>query len=76
MKRLLLIAAVVALPGGALAQGVNEPSTGSRTYIIVNPPQQPAPPNATPNIPTRVPVPPLGVRRAHPYHPGTHGSHW
>jgi hypothetical protein len=81
MKRLALVAALaIALSEStvAWAQGVNQPSTPNNTFVIVNPPLQ-APPNATPNVPSQVLVPPLGGSRARsygaqPYHgPTTRG---
>lgn len=68
MKRLVLIALALVLPAGAWAQGVNDPSTPNRNVIIVNP-SQPARPNATRNIPSRI-EPPVttGSGRARPYY--------
>lgn len=68
MKRLALIAVAVLYPACAWAQGVNDPSTPNHNVVIVNPPQQPAPPNATPNIPSAIQAPPPNIRRAQPYY--------
>jgi hypothetical protein len=72
MKHAIFVCALMALPTFAFAQGVKDPSS-PRSVIIVNPPQQ-SRPTATPNIPTRIPSPSLGVRRAHPYHNGARTS--
>jgi hypothetical protein len=72
MKRLALVAIV--LVGPAWAQGVNDPSTPNRNVIIVNP-SQPAPPNATPNIPSQIRAPLTRGGRAQPWRgSGTRGS--
>ncbi len=75
MKGVLLFAAVLIVPCAAAAQGVRDPSTpNANSVIVVNPPQQPARPTATPNVPTYIPSPPLGVRRALPARTGARGS--
>ena len=60
MKRPLLIAIALLVSATAWAQGVNDPSTPNRNVIIVNP-SQPAAPNATRNIPSRI-QPPVNDR--------------
>lgn len=67
MKRPVLIAIVLLMPAAAWAQGVNDPSTPNRNVIIVNP-SHPAPPNATPNIPSRIQAPLTRGGRAMPYY--------
>ncbi|WP_271526791.1 hypothetical protein [Bradyrhizobium sp. CCBAU 25338] len=67
MKRLVLIILAFAVPAGAWAQGVNDPSTPNRNVVIVNP-SQPSPPNATRNIPSRIEPPVTSGGRARPYH--------
>ena len=75
MKGVLLLVAVLIVPCAAAAQGVRDPSTPNTNQVFtVNPPQQPARPTATPNVPTQIPSPPLGVRRAHPYRSNARGS--
>jgi hypothetical protein len=75
MKGVLLFAAALIVPCAAMAQGVRDPSTpNSNQVFTVNPPQQPSRPTATPNVPTQIPSPPLGVRRAHPSRSGVRGS--
>ncbi len=73
MKRLILITFALVAPAGASAQGVNDPSTPNRNVIIVNP-SQPARPNATRNIPSRIEPPVTSGARARPlsreYNPG------
>ncbi|WP_375161719.1 hypothetical protein [Bradyrhizobium sp. RDT46] len=56
MKPPILIAIALLMPAAAWAQGVNDPSTPNRSVTIVNP-SQPAPPNATRNIPSRIEPP-------------------
>lgn len=74
MKRLLVIALVLAAPGSALAQGVRDPSSPNGAVVIVNPPSQPSRPTATPNIPTGI-QPPVTIRRgATAYGSGARGS--
>lgn len=74
MKRLVLITFALVMPAGAWAQGVNDPSTPNRNVTIVNP-SQPARPNATPNIPSRIEPPVTTQGRARPYRgPTTRGS--
>ncbi len=70
MKRLVLITFALVVPAGAWAQGVNDPSTPNRNVIIVNP-SQPARPNATRNIPSRIEPPVTTYGRARPYHGNT-----
>ena len=66
MKRPVLIAIALLVPAAVWAQGVNDPSTPNRNVTIVNP-SQPAPPNATRNIPSRI-EPPVTTRgHAQPY---------
>ncbi|MBB4260141.1 hypothetical protein GGD64_004175 [Bradyrhizobium sp. CIR3A] len=67
MKRQVLIAIALLLPAAAWAQGVNDPSTPNRNVTIVNP-SQPARPNATPNIPSRIEPPVTRGGYARPYH--------
>ncbi|WP_148667180.1 hypothetical protein [Bradyrhizobium amphicarpaeae] len=67
MKRPVLIAIALLVPATAWAQGVNDPSTPNRNVTIVNP-SQPAPPNATRNIPSRIEPPITSGGRARPYH--------
>ncbi|MBB4365080.1 hypothetical protein GGD66_005899 [Bradyrhizobium sp. CIR48] len=67
MKRPVLIAIALLLPAAAWAQGVNDPSTPNRNVTIVNP-SQPARPNATPNIPSRIEPPVTRGGYARPYH--------
>jgi hypothetical protein len=67
MKRPVLIAIALLVPAAAWAQGVNDPSTPNRNVIIVNP-SQPAPPNATRNIPSRIEPPVTRGGYARPYH--------
>jgi hypothetical protein len=67
MKRLVLITFALIVPAGAWAQGVNDPSTPNRNVIIVNP-SQPARPNATRNIPSRIQAPVTSGAAARPYH--------
>jgi hypothetical protein len=67
MKRPVLIAIALLVPAAAWAQGVNDPSTPNRNVIIVNP-SQPAPPNATHNIPSRIEPPVTRGGYARPYH--------
>ena len=67
-KALLLCVGVLGWPAALSAQGIKDPSTPN-SVIIVNP-QQPSRPTATPNVPTQIQAPPLGVRRAHPYRNG------
>jgi hypothetical protein len=75
MKGVLLFVVVLVIPCTAVAQGVRDPSTPNTNQVFsVNPPQQPARPTATPNVPTQIPSPPLGVRRALPYRSGVRGS--
>jgi hypothetical protein len=74
MKCFALIAVALVGPAGAWAQGVNDPSTPNRNVIIVNP-SQPAPPNATPNIPSQIPAPLTRGGHAEPWlGSGTRGS--
>lgn len=70
MKRIVLITLALVVPAGARAQGVSDPSTPNRNVIIVNP-SQPARPNATPNIPSRIEPPVTTYGRARPYHGNT-----
>ena len=72
MKLSLCCAVLIALPGIACAQGIKDPST-PHSVVIVNP-QQPSGSTATPNVPTQIQGPPLGVRRTHTYRNGAHGS--
>lgn len=66
MKPVLIAIALLA-PTSVWAQGVNDPSTPNRNVTIVNP-SQPARPNATPNIPSRI-EPPVTTRgHARPYY--------
>lgn len=68
MKRLILITLALVVPAAsAWAQGVNDPSTPNRNVIIVNPSQS-SPPNATPNIPSRIEPPVTRGGYARPYH--------
>ncbi|MFK4560631.1 hypothetical protein ABIF94_001228 [Bradyrhizobium ottawaense] len=67
MKRPVLIAIALLVPAAAWAQGVNDPSTPNRNVTIVNP-SQPAPPNATRNIPSRIEPPVTRGGYARPYH--------
>lgn len=67
MNRLALTVAALMFPAGAWAQGVNDPSTPNRNVIIVNP-SQPAAPNATPNIPSRIEARPVIRGPAQPYY--------
>lgn len=68
MKRSALIALVLLVPAGALAQGVNDPSTPNRNVTIVNP-SQPSPTTATRNIPSAIQAPAVNTGgRARPYH--------
>jgi hypothetical protein len=67
MKRPVLIAIALLVPATAWAQGVNDPSTPNRNVIIVNP-SQPAAPNATPNIPSRIEPPVTRGGYARPYY--------
>lgn len=74
VKYLALALVALAIPVGALAQGVNDPSTPNRNVIIVNP-SQPAAPTATRNIPTGIQAPPVVRGRARVYRgPRTPGS--
>ncbi|TFV36367.1 MULTISPECIES: hypothetical protein [Bradyrhizobium] len=68
MKRPVLIAIALLVPAASWAQGVNDSSTPNRNVTIINP-SQPAPPNATRNIPSRI-EPPVttGSGRARPYY--------
>lgn len=67
MKPPVLIAIALLMPAAAWAQGVSDPSTPNRGVTIVNP-SQPAPPNATRNIPSRI-EPPVTTRgHARPYY--------
>ncbi|SCB43132.1 hypothetical protein GA0061099_1007205 [Bradyrhizobium yuanmingense] len=71
MKRLVLITLALVVPAAsAWAQGVNDPSSPNRNVIIVNP-SQPARPNATPNIPSRIEPPVTTYGRARPYRGNT-----
>lgn len=70
MNRIVLIILALVVPAGAWAQGVNDPSTPNRNVIIVNP-SQPARPNATRNIPSRIEPPVTTHGRARPYHGNT-----
>jgi hypothetical protein len=72
LKPLFLCVVLLCLPVAASAQGIKDPST-PHSVVIVNPPQ-PSRPTATPNVPTQVPAPPLGVRRTHPFRNDAHGS--
>jgi hypothetical protein len=67
MKRLVLTALVLVVPGIVGAQGVNDPSTPNRNVIIVNP-SQPSPTTATRNIPSQIQAPPISGGRARPYY--------
>jgi hypothetical protein len=64
---------LIVLPATASAQGIKDPST-PRSTITVNPSEQPVRPTATPNVPSRVTAPPLGVRRVYPYRNGARTS--
>jgi hypothetical protein len=66
MIRLSVIVVALVVPAGVLAQGVKDPSTPNRNVIVVNP-SQPAPPNATPNIPSTIQPPVTRSGRAQPY---------
>ena len=67
MKPPVLIAIALLMPAAAWAQGVSDSSTPNRSVTIVNP-SQPAPPNATRNIPSRI-EPPVTTRgHARPYY--------
>jgi hypothetical protein len=74
MKGVLLFAAVLLVPCAAAAQGVRDPSTPNANQVFTVNPPQPARPTATPNIPTQIPSPPLGVRRAIPARSSGRGS--
>lgn len=67
MKRFVLIAIAIVSPAGAWAQGVRDLSTPNNNVIIVNP-AQPAPANATPNIPSQIQPPLTRGGRAQPYY--------
>lgn len=67
MKRPVLIAIALLVPATAWGQGVNDPSTPNRNVTIVNP-SQPARPNATRNIPSRIEPPVTTGGRARPYY--------
>ncbi len=64
MKYLVLFAVAASLATPLRAQGVNDPSTPNHV-VIVNPPEQPAPPTAVRNIPPKSTALPLGVRRSY-----------
>jgi hypothetical protein len=68
MRGVMIVAMLALATGAADAQGVKDPATPNTGMVYpVNPPEQPARPNATPNIPPASAAPPLGVRRAHRY---------
>jgi hypothetical protein len=69
MRVIIATALMVSLTGfGADAQGVKDPSTpNGGSVILVNPPQQPDRPTATPNIPPASAAPAQVVRRVYPY---------
>jgi hypothetical protein len=74
MKGVFLFAAVLIVPCAAAAQGVRDLATPSTNQVFTVNPAQPSRPTATPNVPTQIPSPPLGVRRAHPSRSDARGS--